>query len=292
MRRALNVVKRIFTVRSCNFDMPKQMPERPCLDYYIKRCKAPCILAQTQGEYRAMIDEVLVFLEGRTQEVVRRVRERMELAVRVARLRARRRAARRAAASRADGRADGRAVGRRRRPRRDRVRARRRRRGRRADAHSVAASCWRASTSSSRISRRRPTAPVLEAYLAGKYLPLEDRAAELLVPFDPTRARAGRSVARAHEDPRAAARTAARARRSGDAERAAPARGASAHGRRDRRARGRSDLRAAASARPSEGAARRSSASTSRTRRAPTPSRRASGSRTAVRTAPSIASSR
>ena len=80
MRRALNVVKRIFTVRSCNFDMPKQMPERPCLDYYIKRCKAPCILAQTQGEYRAMIDEVLVFLEGRTKEVARRVRQRMDLA--------------------------------------------------------------------------------------------------------------------------------------------------------------------------------------------------------------------
>lgn len=80
MRRALNVVKRIFTVRSCNYDMPKQMPERPCLDYFIKRCKAPCILAQTQAEYRAMIDEVLVFLEGRAQDVVRRVRERMQLA--------------------------------------------------------------------------------------------------------------------------------------------------------------------------------------------------------------------
>src|SRR5881628_245525 len=76
MRRALNVVKRIFTVRSCNFDMPKQMPERPCLDYFIKRCKAPCILAQTQGEYRAMIDEVLTFLEGRTAEVAKRIRER------------------------------------------------------------------------------------------------------------------------------------------------------------------------------------------------------------------------
>src|SRR5438874_1363469 len=80
MRRSLNVVKRIFTVRSCNYDMPNQMPERPCLDYYIKRCKAPCILAQTQGEYRAMIDEVLMFLEGKTREVIRRVRERMDLA--------------------------------------------------------------------------------------------------------------------------------------------------------------------------------------------------------------------
>lgn len=80
MRRALNVVKKIFTVRSCNYDMPAQMPERPCLDYYIKRCKAPCILAQSQQDYRAMIDEVVLFLSGRPDEVVRRVRERMELA--------------------------------------------------------------------------------------------------------------------------------------------------------------------------------------------------------------------
>ena len=80
MRRALNVVKRIFTVRSCSYDMPAVMPERPCLDYYIKRCKAPCILAQTQAEYRDMIDEVLVFLDGRADEVIRRVSARMEAA--------------------------------------------------------------------------------------------------------------------------------------------------------------------------------------------------------------------
>jgi len=78
MRRALNVVKRIFTVRSCNYDMPREMPERPCLDYFIHRCKAPCILAQSQMEYRAMIDEVVLFLEGRPDEVMRRVKERME----------------------------------------------------------------------------------------------------------------------------------------------------------------------------------------------------------------------
>jgi len=80
MRRALNVVKRIFTVRSCNYDMPRVMPERACLDYHIGRCKAPCILAQTQDDYRAMIDEVVLFLEGRADEVTRRVRERMDAA--------------------------------------------------------------------------------------------------------------------------------------------------------------------------------------------------------------------
>jgi excinuclease ABC subunit C len=81
MRRALNVVKRIFTVRSCNYDMPRVMPDRPCLDYHIGRCKAPCILAQTQQEYAAMIDEVVLFLDGRADEVMRRVRDRMDLAV-------------------------------------------------------------------------------------------------------------------------------------------------------------------------------------------------------------------
>jgi excinuclease ABC subunit C len=80
MRRALNVVKQIFTVRSCRYDMPREMPERPCLDYYIKRCKAPCILAQSQDEYRAMIEEVLIFLDGNAREVVRRVRARMDSA--------------------------------------------------------------------------------------------------------------------------------------------------------------------------------------------------------------------
>jgi excinuclease ABC subunit C len=77
MRQALNVVKRIFTVRSCRYDMPAEMPERACLDFYIKRCKGPCIGEQSQAEYRAMTDEVLMFLDGRTAEVMRRVEERM-----------------------------------------------------------------------------------------------------------------------------------------------------------------------------------------------------------------------
>ena len=77
MRRALNVVKRIFTVRSCHYNLPREAPERPCLDYFIKRCQAPCVGYQTTHDYRAMIDEVVWFLDGRTSDVVRHVRERM-----------------------------------------------------------------------------------------------------------------------------------------------------------------------------------------------------------------------
>ena len=80
MRRSLNVVKRIFTVRSCTYDLPQVAPERPCLDYHIGRCKAPCVLLQSQPEYRAMIDEVILFLDGRADEVMRRVKQRIQLA--------------------------------------------------------------------------------------------------------------------------------------------------------------------------------------------------------------------
>ncbi len=80
MRRALNVVKRIFTVRSCNYHLPDDAPERPCLDYHIGRCKAPCVMLQTMADYRTMIDEVTLFLDGRADEVVRRVKQRMQAA--------------------------------------------------------------------------------------------------------------------------------------------------------------------------------------------------------------------
>lgn len=80
MRRALSVVKRIFTVRSCHYDLPDDAPERPCLDFHIGKCKAPCVGLQAVAEYRSMIEEVTLFLDGRTDEVIRRVRQRMEAA--------------------------------------------------------------------------------------------------------------------------------------------------------------------------------------------------------------------
>ena len=43
MRRALNVVKRLFTVRSCRYDMPAEMPERACLDWHIGRARHPAL---------------------------------------------------------------------------------------------------------------------------------------------------------------------------------------------------------------------------------------------------------
>ncbi len=80
MRRALNVVRRTFTVRSCNYALPEDAPERPCLDHHIGRCHAPCVGLHSRESYSAMIDEVVLFLEGKTDEVIRRVTERMHAA--------------------------------------------------------------------------------------------------------------------------------------------------------------------------------------------------------------------
>jgi excinuclease ABC subunit C len=77
MRQALEVVKRLHTVRSCRYKLPKEGPERACLDYHIGRCKAPCVGLQTEAEYRGMVDEILRILEGDTEQLRGDVEVRM-----------------------------------------------------------------------------------------------------------------------------------------------------------------------------------------------------------------------
>ena len=80
MRQALEVVKRVHTVRSCRYDLPKDGPERACLDYHIGRCEAPCIGLQSETDYRAMIDEILQILEGDIEGIRCTVEQRMKSA--------------------------------------------------------------------------------------------------------------------------------------------------------------------------------------------------------------------
>ncbi|MGB7211909.1 MAG: excinuclease ABC subunit UvrC [Gemmatimonadales bacterium] len=77
MRRTLALVRRIFTVRSCPDDLPRERRERPCLDYHIGRCKAPCVGWQSADDYGAMIADVIGFLDGDTVDVRGRVRALM-----------------------------------------------------------------------------------------------------------------------------------------------------------------------------------------------------------------------
>ena len=77
LRQTLKIIRRIFTVRSCHWDLPREAPDRPCLDYHIERCRAPCVALQSAADYRRMIDDVVVFLEGKTVDVRIGLRERM-----------------------------------------------------------------------------------------------------------------------------------------------------------------------------------------------------------------------
>jgi len=80
LRQTLRVIRRIFTVRSCLYALPGEAPDRPCLDYHIQKCNAPCVGYESEEQYRRMIADVLLFLEGKTLEVRQRLRERMKAA--------------------------------------------------------------------------------------------------------------------------------------------------------------------------------------------------------------------
>ncbi len=77
VRQALETVKRLYTVRSCRYRLPREAPVRPCLDYHIGRCKAPCVGLQTREDYREMIDEMLRVLSGDVAAIQAEMEARM-----------------------------------------------------------------------------------------------------------------------------------------------------------------------------------------------------------------------
>ncbi len=79
LRQTMALLKRLFPYRSCTKAITGT-DVRPCLDFYIKRCVGPCIGAVSKEEYREVIDEVILFLEGKHEKVLHDLRKKMELA--------------------------------------------------------------------------------------------------------------------------------------------------------------------------------------------------------------------
>lgn len=77
VRKTLNLIKKLFPYRSCTKTITGTDP-RPCLDYYIHRCVGPCIGAADKEEYHKVIDQVLLFLEGKRDTVVKELGQKME----------------------------------------------------------------------------------------------------------------------------------------------------------------------------------------------------------------------
>ena len=89
VRRTLSIVKKLFPWRSCTKVITGTDP-RPCLDYFIHRCIAPCTAYCTKEEYDEVIRQTILFLEGKTEEVVKSLRREMQIASEALRVRARR----------------------------------------------------------------------------------------------------------------------------------------------------------------------------------------------------------
>ena len=84
-RRTMSLTHKLFGIRSCNEVITGERA-RPCLEYDIKRCIAPCVRAIcSEQEYRAAVDHTRLFLEGRNDELLVTLRERMSEAAAVER---------------------------------------------------------------------------------------------------------------------------------------------------------------------------------------------------------------
>jgi excinuclease ABC subunit C len=77
VRGTLEVLAKVFMFRSCTGPEPGRRSGSPCLDYYIKRCEAPCVGYVSQADYAASIDGVIDFLSGRFKEIERDLEGRM-----------------------------------------------------------------------------------------------------------------------------------------------------------------------------------------------------------------------
>ena len=76
----LKLLRRIFPFRTCNLEIPegKRVLERPCLLYYINRCQGPCIQAIEKAPYRATINRIVDFLEGKQEGIAAELRADMQ----------------------------------------------------------------------------------------------------------------------------------------------------------------------------------------------------------------------
>jgi excinuclease ABC subunit C len=73
VRATLDVLGKVFMFRSCDGAQPGRRSGSPCLDYFIKRCEAPCVGYVTKEAYRAGIDDVIEFLSGRYKQIEQRL---------------------------------------------------------------------------------------------------------------------------------------------------------------------------------------------------------------------------
>lgn len=78
VKNTIELIQKLYHIRSCNRNLPKDIgKDRPCLNYHIKQCKAPCQGYISEAEYRKSIDGVLRFLNGHYDMILKDLEEKM-----------------------------------------------------------------------------------------------------------------------------------------------------------------------------------------------------------------------
>ena len=81
VKDTIELIRKLYNIRSCSRKLPRDIGrERPCLNYHIHQCKAPCQGYISQEDYRKSIDEVLRFLNGNYDLILKELEEKMQCA--------------------------------------------------------------------------------------------------------------------------------------------------------------------------------------------------------------------
>ncbi len=76
-KEMIDFIKQRYKIRQCRTLKPRT---RPCLNYHIGRCLAPCMGYVTKEEYKKQIDEIIDLLDGKTDKIIKELTEQMQIA--------------------------------------------------------------------------------------------------------------------------------------------------------------------------------------------------------------------
>ena len=81
VKDTIELINKLYKLRTCNRKLPKDAgKERPCLNYHIHQCKAPCQNFVTPEEYKKQVEEALEFLNGNYGKILKDLQQKMETA--------------------------------------------------------------------------------------------------------------------------------------------------------------------------------------------------------------------
>ncbi|PID64992.1 MAG: excinuclease ABC subunit C, partial [Gammaproteobacteria bacterium] len=77
VKETLDIMQKVFRIRNCDNVFFKNR-SRPCLQHQIKRCTAPCMNLVSQADYQAQIDQAIIFLQGKNDELIATIEQKMQ----------------------------------------------------------------------------------------------------------------------------------------------------------------------------------------------------------------------